>query len=178
MNREERIWKIIESDLPDDAGISAEDYYCVGIEYETGLSVPSLDIDLAIKCYEKAASMGYTMAMLGLARVYQNLQKPELAYKWLLEAAHDEINRTALYRLGIACFDGDIVVQDLKKAFHYISMAHEKGEELANYYLGYYAENGLFMAVDLEKALTYYRAGAVNYDFRCMDRLKELEIKF
>ncbi len=168
------IHRIIENDLPDDIGITAREYTYAGFEYETGMAVSMVSRDLAVKCYEKAARMGNSDAMVSLAKLYLKEDDPDEYYRWLLEAAlHDE-NREAMFRLGELYFEGTYVSQDYEKALKYFKAAGEAGDERVNYYFGYYADNGILQNIDENRAIEYYIIGAKKFDRRCLERLSAL----
>ena len=82
--REVKIWKIVENDLPDDIGITAQEYDYVGWQYRSGMGVLTADLRLACKCYEKAAQMGNAKSMISLAEIYYESGDIEEYYKWIL----------------------------------------------------------------------------------------------
>ena len=176
--REVKIWKIVEKDLPDDIGITAQEYDYVGWQYRFGMGVLKADLKLACKCYERAAKMGNAKSMISLAEIYYESCDLEEYYKWILEASFGGENPDAFYRLGEMYFKGEYVRQDYEKAYKYFDLACSGGAEGAKYYIAYYAENGIIAPKDKKKAIIYYIGGAKEYDDRCLKRLAELNIEY
>ena len=173
--RQVQIWDIVEKDLPDTIGITAIEYFFAGWEYESGFYIGTPDLSLAIKCYEKAVTMGDTKAMIALAKLYARNDDPENAYRWYLEAALTVDDAEAIAKIGEMYFEGEYVRADLERAYRYFRVAYEKGEPKAMYYLGLYAEQGILGAPDLDKARKLYLEGTAKYEKACMERLSALD---
>lgn len=173
--RQVLIWDIVEKDLPNTIGITANEYFNAGWEYESGLYVHEVNLDLAVKCYEKAVALGHVKAMNALAKLYERNDDPENAYRWYLEAALAEEDAEAITEIGEMYLEGDFLRSDTARAYQCFQVAYEKGEAKAMYYLGYFAEEGLLEAPDLKKAHKYYREGSAKYEKRCMEKIAKLE---
>ena len=176
--REVKIWHIIEKDLPDDINVTAREYDYAGWQFKTGMGVGEKNIQLAVKCYERAAQMGYTGAMMSLAELYRESGNMDEYYKWILEASFTGEDPSAFLKLGELYFDGEYVHQDYKKAFRYFELASENGADGAKYYIAYYADHGILEPRDEKRAILYYIGGAKEYDTRCWERLDELNVEY
>ena len=176
--REVKIWKIVENDLPDDINITAREYDYAGWQFKTGMGVSEPDRSLAIKCYEKAAKMGYVGAMMSLATLYREDGNMDEYYRWILEAAFVGEDANAFLELGELYFNGEYVNQDYEKAYKYFEIASKNGADRSKYYIAYYADKGILSPRDEEKAILYYIGGAKEYDERCWARLDELHVKY
>ena len=176
--REVKIWKIIENDLPDDINVTAREYDYAGWQYRYGLGVGESDHKLALKCYERAAKMGYVGAMMSIASLYHDEGNMEEYYKWLLEAAFVGESPGAFLELGELYFNGEYVNQDYAKAYKYFEIASNNGADRSKYYIAYYADKGILGPRDEKKAILYYIGGAKEYDERCWERLDELHVEY
>ncbi len=171
------IWQIVKDDLPDNIGITAEEYEYAGWEYQTGMFVYGKDVSLAKKCYLKSAAMGNHKAMISLAEICYKEKDMDEYYRWLLEAALAGDVPKAYLKLGALYFDGEYVGIDYCKAHRYCTLAAEGNEYGAYYYLGLIEEEVMTEA-ECDKAVKYYLMGAKHYDERCWERLKELNVNF
>ena len=176
--REVLIWQIVEEKLPDSIGITAEEYGHAGWQYQYGMYVGDVNLRLARRCYEIAASLGNYKSLLSLAEICLQEMDMEGYYKWILEAAITGEVPKAYLKLGELYFTGEYVRQEYSKAFRYFQQASEGNVDEVYYYLGQYEERGILKEKDLEKAIQYYRLGAERYDERCFSRLKEFKVDF
>ena len=176
--REVLIWQIVKDDLPDNIGITAEEYEYAGWQYQTGMFVFGKNLALAKKCYTRSAEMGNYKAMMPLAEICYGEQDMEGYYHWILEAALSGDVPKAYLKLGEMYFEGTYVSNDYRKAYRYFELAAEAKAEGAYYYLGLYLDHGLLERGDRDEAVRYYLLGAKQYDERCWSRLKELNIDF
>ncbi len=176
--REVLIWQIVKDDLPDDIGITAEEYENAGWQFQTGMFVYGKDPGPAKKCYMRSAKMGSSKAMMVLAEICRREQDMDGYYRWILEAALTGEVPKAYLKLGEIYFEGTYVSTDYVKAQRYFELAAEGKEYGAYYYLGLFKEQGLAEEADQTEAVKYYLLGAKHYDERCWKRLKELNIDF
>ncbi len=175
-SRQKQIWNIVENDLPDSIGITPEEYYNTGWEYETGFFIFEINDSLAVRCYERAASKGMSKAMTALAKLYTQNEDLEKAYYWCLEATLGGDDAEAFYILGNMYHKGEFLEQDYQKALRYYSISLDMGFWNAAYYLGLYAESGYMRPVNMDEARRYYQIGAKAHEKRCLERLRDLEI--
>lgn len=173
--RQVLVWEILEGKIPDEIGITAEEYYNAGWEYECGL-YGFQDIDLAIKAYELAASKGYTRAFADLGRLYKRKKQDlETAYKWYLEASLCDENGEALFEIALMYHEGDYLRQNQERALQLFRLSYEKGCEKSIYYLGLYYEQGIAVETDPEKALVFYQEGSDKYQPECRKAVMRLK---
>ena len=173
--REVQIWKIIEEDLPDEIGVSSEDYFFAGWQYEYGINTVK-SFEYAVKAYEIALSKGYLKASRALGDIHKKNGNIPEAYKWYLEGClNEEVDAFSAYELGMMYQSGEYVSRNYAKAFSFFEMAYQGGCSKAAYYLGKYYENGITIEADQEKALEIYMAGAGKYEEDCRDAVKRLK---
>lgn len=175
--RQVLVWEILEDKIPDEIGVTAEEYYNAGWEYEYGI-YGLQDIDIAIKAYELAASKGYVRAFADLGRIYkQRKQDLETAYKWYLEASLCDENGEALFEIALMYHKGDYLRQNQERALQLFRLSYEKGFEKSIYYMGLYYEHGIAVEADPEKALAFYQEGGEKYQPECREAVMRLKCK-
>ncbi len=176
--RENLIWDIVENDKPDDIEITADEYYYVGWEYESGMGVENADRNLAVKCYERSIAMGGKKALLALANLYEREGDLDQAYQLTLEAAIEGKNGDALVKMGQIYFDGEYLDRDPVKACHFFELAYEQKAYHSQYYLGRLAEEGVGDKTGMENAIKYYKEGSDDFDDYCWERLDDMGIEY
>ena len=173
--RESIAIQVISGEIPDEAGLEAEEYFFAGWQLEYGIS-SFKDTELAIKAYEIAVSKGYIKAITALGDLFKKNGNLEEAYRWYLEGSLlEKPIEHSLYGLALMYHEGEYVTQDYAKALKYFKMSYFEGCQKTLFYLGQYYENGFGTEHDYKKANDYYRLGANVYDEDCKRALIRME---
>ncbi len=135
----------------------------LGICYEYGLGVEA-DSAKAIYWYEKAIKNDFLEAHTNLAVLYvytapKPYYNPAKGFA-LLQRAAARGHLRAMSVMGECYQFGVGVKRDLKQAFYWQNLAHEKGYYIASYYLGRMYLEGVGVPQDTERALKLFTASA------------------
>lgn len=134
------------------AGLSAEDMYQKGVEYENGLNNRTISLPKAYGYYKAAADRNHTDANLKMGEIYLSKYYPfkdktksdkyySKAFKTLKQ--QEGVSGVANYHLGIMYKEGLGIEKNPDLAMGHFKNASEKGMPEANYELGliYQQEN-------------------------------------
>lgn len=141
--------------LNDHVGAMLKLGYC----YEKGIGT-LIDIDAAMKWYEKASQMGNDSACIHLTKLYlhggfmipKNVKKAIILY----EKAGKGLNKIDLYIIGHSYEMGDGVSTNMEKAAIYYKESAAKDYHLAQYRLAKCYENGSGVIQDIDCAKYWY----------------------
>jgi len=141
----------------------AVESYQLGEDYYYGRNGKTQNYEEAVRCYRKAAELGYARAQNDLGVMYANgrgvTKNDEEAVKWYRKAA-EQGNATAQYNLGVMYANGRGVTKDDEEAVKWFRKAAEQGSADAQCYLGYMYGNGRGVTKDYEEAVKWYRKAA------------------
>lgn len=113
-----------------------------------------------VKCFEKAASLGYYDALHLLGNLYfygKGVPKDYKKAKEYYQKAANHLVRSSLYKLAIFYEKGIEVDVDYFKAKMFYELAGKNGYYSAYIILGNYFYNGEYFDIDEEKAIFYYK---------------------
>lgn len=141
---------------------------CLGYAYYGGYGTKK-NRKKELKCYEKAAKMGYAIAYYNLAQYYySNPKKTKNSVKLMMKyyrLAAEMGYVKAQFALGAIYLNGHKYVSiDYKLAFHYTDLAAKQNYLSASYNMACIYFKGLGCEKDPTKALYYYLQAAKNND--------------
>lgn len=81
-----------------------------------------------------------------------DIQTALISYKYL--AGQKEID--AIQKLFLLYYEGKLVPQDFKEAFHWLKVGAGLDDEVCLFHLGYFYQNGIAVSVNERRALDYF----------------------
>jgi TPR repeat protein len=155
-------------DSATDAGVVTEkaedpvDLFNRGVAYANGDGVTE-DLAEAVRCYRKAADLGYSDAMNNLGLCYEQGEGVSLDYvqavSWYRKAAEAGYSRGML-NLGVCYDNGTGVAKDEVEAVKWYRKSAEAGDARGMVNLGACYEYGTGVAKDEVEAVKWYRKAA------------------
>jgi len=180
----------------------AQALFTLGMCYADGECGVCRDIAEAIKCFEKAAGLGFKAAKEELAlhlEVKRFIEAAEQgdadaqynlgmyyedednahedkteAVKWYRKAA-EQGHVDAQLNLGLCYANGDGVDEDKAEVVKWFKMAAEQGDVSAQYNLGVFYDDDNGVDEDKAEAIKWYRMAAEQGDENAREALKRLE---
>ena len=142
------------------------DLFNRGVAYANGDGVTE-DLAEAVKCYRKAADLGYSDAMNNLGLCYEKGEGVSLDYvqavSWYRKAA-DQGSAVAQCNLGLAYVSGVGISKNLETAMVWFRNSATQGYSKAQYMLGLGFAGGEGVSKDMAEAVKWYRKAAEQGD--------------
>lgn len=132
------------------SGLSTEDMYKRGLEYENGENERGISLPKAYAYFKAAADRDHELAALKMAEIYRSpyypFNDPQTSDKYYAKAfkslrQRENIDPVAAYNLGIMYKNGYSVKADEDEAMKYFQKAARSNSAPANYELGLIYKN-------------------------------------
>ena len=128
------------------------------------------EYSLAVKYFQKAATMGNVVAQFNLGNCYYFMREYNKAVEWYQKASEHN-NADAQFNLGVCYAEGSGVSQDWTTAVTWYRKAAKQNHVHAQYNMGDCYEYGRGVPKDFEKAAAWYKKAFDQGDAKAQEAL-------